>query len=257
MNTSRDRLRTLALGAWAVLALVYLFVPILVIVALFSFNDSARAASTSRGRASRWSSGRTRSGRSRAWSEALANSLLDRRAGHDAHRGGARHVHGARARPPPLAAGGAATERAGVPAARDARGGAGRGSAGLVPDAQRARAASRRSSSRTSCSRSATSWSPMKARLEGMDLHIEEAAMDLGANAVDDDPQDHDAADRAGHRRRGAAGASPSRWTTSSSRASTPARRARSRCSSSAPRARACRRRSTCWRPRCCCSCSA
>jgi spermidine/putrescine transport system permease protein len=38
VNTSRDRLRTLALGTWAVLALVYLFVPIFV-VALFSFND--------------------------------------------------------------------------------------------------------------------------------------------------------------------------------------------------------------------------
>jgi spermidine/putrescine transport system permease protein len=38
MSTSRDRLRTLALGTWAVLALVYLFVPIF-IVALYSFND--------------------------------------------------------------------------------------------------------------------------------------------------------------------------------------------------------------------------
>jgi spermidine/putrescine transport system permease protein len=38
VNTSRDRLRTLALGTWAVLALVYLFVPIF-IVALYSFNS--------------------------------------------------------------------------------------------------------------------------------------------------------------------------------------------------------------------------
>ena len=38
MNTSRDRLRTLALGTWAVLALTYLFVPIF-IVALYSFNS--------------------------------------------------------------------------------------------------------------------------------------------------------------------------------------------------------------------------
>ncbi len=38
MSTPRDRLRTLALGTWAVLALVYLFVPIF-IVALYSFND--------------------------------------------------------------------------------------------------------------------------------------------------------------------------------------------------------------------------
>ena len=38
MTTSRDRLRTLALGTWAVLALVYLFVPIF-IVALYSFNS--------------------------------------------------------------------------------------------------------------------------------------------------------------------------------------------------------------------------
>ncbi len=38
MSTSRDRLRTLALGTWAVLALVYLFIPIF-IVALYSFNS--------------------------------------------------------------------------------------------------------------------------------------------------------------------------------------------------------------------------
>ena len=38
MSTSRDRLRTLALGTWAVLALFYLFVPIF-IVALYSFNS--------------------------------------------------------------------------------------------------------------------------------------------------------------------------------------------------------------------------
>jgi spermidine/putrescine transport system permease protein len=38
VNTTRDRLRTVALGVWAVLALVYLFVPIF-IVALYSFND--------------------------------------------------------------------------------------------------------------------------------------------------------------------------------------------------------------------------
>jgi spermidine/putrescine transport system permease protein len=38
VSTSRDRLRTLALGTWAVLALVYLFIPIF-IVALYSFNS--------------------------------------------------------------------------------------------------------------------------------------------------------------------------------------------------------------------------
>jgi spermidine/putrescine transport system permease protein len=38
VNTTRDKLRTVALGVWAVLALVYLFVPIF-IVALYSFND--------------------------------------------------------------------------------------------------------------------------------------------------------------------------------------------------------------------------
>ncbi len=38
MSTSRDRLRTLALGTWAVLALIYLFIPIF-IVALYSFNS--------------------------------------------------------------------------------------------------------------------------------------------------------------------------------------------------------------------------
>ena len=91
----------------------------------------------------------------------------------------------------------------------------------------------------------------VKARLEGMDRHIEEAAMDLGATewvtfrkitlpmiapgvaaaamlaaAISfDDYVDHDR--------------------------STPARRRRSRCSSSARPARACRPRSTCWR-RCC-----
>ena len=40
MTTARDRWRTRLLGVWSVLALVYLFVPILVI-ALFSFNDPA------------------------------------------------------------------------------------------------------------------------------------------------------------------------------------------------------------------------
>jgi spermidine/putrescine transport system permease protein len=38
MNTRRDRLRTVALGVWSVLALVYLFIPIF-IVALYSFNE--------------------------------------------------------------------------------------------------------------------------------------------------------------------------------------------------------------------------
>ena len=38
MSPSRDRLRTLALGTWAALALIYLFVPIF-IVALYSFNS--------------------------------------------------------------------------------------------------------------------------------------------------------------------------------------------------------------------------
>jgi spermidine/putrescine transport system permease protein len=38
VSTRRDRLRTWALGLWAVLALVYLFLPI-GIVALYSFND--------------------------------------------------------------------------------------------------------------------------------------------------------------------------------------------------------------------------
>ena len=76
----------------------------------------------------------------------------------------------------------------------------------------------------------------VKARLEGMDRHIEEAAMDLGATEW--------ATRRRCWPRR-------SRSTTTSSRASTPARRRRSRCSSSAPRARACPRRSTCSPPRC------
>jgi spermidine/putrescine transport system permease protein len=39
MRTARDRWRTRLLGVWAVLALAYLFVPILVII-LFSFNDN-------------------------------------------------------------------------------------------------------------------------------------------------------------------------------------------------------------------------
>jgi spermidine/putrescine transport system permease protein len=38
MRTRGDRIRTWALGVWAVLALIYLFVPI-AIVALYSFND--------------------------------------------------------------------------------------------------------------------------------------------------------------------------------------------------------------------------
>jgi spermidine/putrescine transport system permease protein len=39
VNTRADRLRTAALGVWATLALVYLFVPIF-IVALYAFNDN-------------------------------------------------------------------------------------------------------------------------------------------------------------------------------------------------------------------------
>ena len=46
----------------------------------------------------------------------------------------------------------------------------------------------------------------IKARLEGMDQYIEEAAMDLGANRVDDVPAGHVAADPARHRGRRAAG---------------------------------------------------
>ncbi len=39
MRTTVDRIRDVALGVWAVLALIYLFVPIFVII-LFSFNDN-------------------------------------------------------------------------------------------------------------------------------------------------------------------------------------------------------------------------
>jgi len=39
MRTTVDRIRDVALGVWAVLALIYLFIPIFVIV-LFSFNDN-------------------------------------------------------------------------------------------------------------------------------------------------------------------------------------------------------------------------
>ena len=90
----------------------------------------------------------------------------------------------------------------------------------------------------------------IRARLEGMDLHIEEAAMDLGANQLHDDPQDHAAADRARASPPRGCCRSRSRSTTSSSRSSPRVRRAPSRSTSSAPRARACRRRSTCSRPR-------
>ena len=44
----------------------------------------------------------------------------------------------------------------------------------------------------------------VKARLIGFDRHLEEAAMDLGANEVDDLPQGDAAADRPGDARRGA-----------------------------------------------------
>jgi spermidine/putrescine transport system permease protein len=39
MRTQRDRVRTWLLGAWSVLALLYLFIPIFIVV-LFSFNDN-------------------------------------------------------------------------------------------------------------------------------------------------------------------------------------------------------------------------
>ena len=39
MQTQRDRVRTWLLGAWSVLALLYLFIPIFIVV-LFSFNDN-------------------------------------------------------------------------------------------------------------------------------------------------------------------------------------------------------------------------
>ena len=42
----------------------------------------------------------------------------------------------------------------------------------------------------------------VKARLIGFDRHLEEAAMDLGANELDDLPQGDPAADRAGDPRR-------------------------------------------------------
>src|SRR5215218_4575986 len=39
MNARGDRIRSWALGAWSVLALLYLFIPIFIVV-LFSFNDN-------------------------------------------------------------------------------------------------------------------------------------------------------------------------------------------------------------------------
>jgi hypothetical protein len=84
----------------------------------------------------------------------------------------------------------------------------------------------------------------MRARLEGLDRSIEEAAQDLGATGLQ--------TFRWSRCRRSCPGSSPpgcsrspSRSTTSSSRTSPPARRRRSRCSSTAPPARASRRRST------------
>ena len=56
---SHDRLRHWALGIWSVLALLYLFIPVFIVV-LFSFNDN-QAASTSPGRASRCATGCIRS----------------------------------------------------------------------------------------------------------------------------------------------------------------------------------------------------
>ena len=55
----------------------------------------------------------------------------------------------------------------------------------------------------------------VKARLIGFDRHLEEAAMDLGANEVTTFPQGHAAADRARDARRRACSGSPSPSTTS------------------------------------------
>ena len=55
----------------------------------------------------------------------------------------------------------------------------------------------------------------VKARLVGFDRHLEEAAMDLGANAFVDLPAGDAAADRAGDPRRRRCSRSRSRSTTS------------------------------------------
>ncbi len=126
-----DRIRTGALALWSGLALLYLFLPIFLVV-LFSFNDP-RAASTTRGRASRSTTGRTRSG-SRGWPS--GRQLAGDRADLDGDRAGAGHRDGARAGPLPLPRP-RRRRPVHVPAARLARGRAGRRAARAVPDDER------------------------------------------------------------------------------------------------------------------------
>ena len=96
MASRGDRSASWELAVWSGLALLYLFIPIFIVV-LFSFNDT-RAASTSRGRASRSSTGSTRSRRRPR--EAMKNSFLI--APRDGDRRRARDAAGARAGPLPL-----------------------------------------------------------------------------------------------------------------------------------------------------------
>ena len=75
----------------------------------------------------------------------------------------------------------------------------------------------------------------VRARLMGFDLHIEEAAQDLGANQCTTFRKITLPLIMPGRRGRRRCSRSRSRSTTSSSRTSTPGRRSRSRCTSSAP----------------------
>ena len=171
----RDSFRPPA-GVWSGLALLYLFIPIFIVV-LFSFNDNKGRFNFT------WAgftlgAGRIRSP-TRTSATALKNSLRDR-AGLDADRGGAR----ARSWRWRSCATGSAARRCRhlrVPAARDARGRARRRAARAVPDPERQTGIVTIVIAHVMFTVSYVVVT-VKARLEGMDRHIEEAAHGPGAD---------------------------------------------------------------------------
>ncbi len=172
-----DTIRSKLLGLWAGLALLYLFLPIFIVV-LFSFNNpNGRFNLTWKGfTLKHWEHPFSVPGLGAAMGKSLEIAIISTSIALVA-----RHVHGARAGALPVPRP-QDDRHVRVPAARDAR----------------------RSCSARRCSACSSRWASttgfvtiviahmmfnvsyvvvtVKARLEGMDLHIEEAAMDLGAN---------------------------------------------------------------------------
>ena len=128
---SRDQLRHGALGVWSVLALLYLFIPVFIVV-LFSFNDNqGRFNFTWQGFTLRhWAHPFADPDLAKALTNSVEIALISTA---DRHRAGHVHGDGARALPLPRALDGRLLR---VHAAVLARGRARRGAAGDVPHAE-------------------------------------------------------------------------------------------------------------------------